>query len=325
VDDQPQDKPSPAAPHWATDADTRSMRELFLAEWSLNVNGPLQRGTAARGYSVSYGTMGLQAAFVLNGGVLGALPATIGTLTSAPKSLVALAAIPFVLGVFTAAVATLLAYHNYEWHSQNEALDADDNAQRVNAWYGGAAMTNTNTAAKAKYTTWIDRSQIAAVVCALASFLLFTVGVFAFIAIVNQNPMTAAPPAHRPAFSIPTATEVFNLRSRCAQLGDTLLAEQNAGMGPALYADAKSHYDPRTTRCYVEVDVSTANLSDPNFETTQRIYDGQTKENLAWYTTKGPAHRENDKCAEYLDMPIGGTCEQINAKILEIMTDNRQQ
>jgi hypothetical protein len=132
--------------------------------------------------------------------------------------------------------------------------------------------------------------------------------------------------SERPSFQTPTATEVFNLRSRCAELGDVLLGGQRAEIGPALYADAKSHYNPKTNRCYVEVDVSTADVNSPNFQVTHRLYDGQTKENLAWYETKGLAHRDEDQCGEYLEgMPMGSTCEQINSKILALMADDRQQ
>jgi hypothetical protein len=149
--------------------------------------------------------------------------------------------------------------------------------------------------------------------------------VAASAALASCDKPAAQKPAEKPAYQTPTATEVFDLRSRCAELGDVLLTQQQASIGPALYADAKSHYNPKTNRCYVVVDVNTADLSSPNFQTTEYLYDGQTKENLAWYETKGPAHLKEDRCAEYLDMPIDRTCLQINEKIWALMADNRQQ
>lgn len=154
-----------------------------------------------------------------------------------------------------------------------------------------------------------------------------TVGAFALAIAIMVMAFVFSPAssqADSQFFQKPTATEVFNLRSRCAEQGDKLLQEQRAGIGPALYADAKSHYDTKTNRCYVEVDVSTADLTDPKWTTTQRLYDGQTKENLAWFETRGPAHADEDKCMEYLGMPINRTCQQINDKISEIMTDTRK-
>jgi hypothetical protein len=82
----------------------------------------------------------------------------------------------------------------------------------------------------------------------------------------------------------PTASEVFKLRSECVALGDSLL-EANV-IGPALAHEALSHYDPNTNRCYIEITVHTADLSAKNPYYGTYLYDGQTREMLASFTTK---------------------------------------
>jgi hypothetical protein len=53
---------------------------------------------------------------------------------------------------------------------------------------------------------------------------------------------------------LPTATEVFQLRSLCVKLGEQLLDE--TPVGSALTEDQVSHYDPKSNRCYVELTVN---------------------------------------------------------------------
>ncbi len=78
----------------------------------------------------------------------------------------------------------------------------------------------------------------------------------------------------------PTATEVFHLRSECAQLGEKILAANVIGV--ALTHDQVSHYDPKTNRCYVQVTVQTNDLTKSNDYYATYLYDGQTSEMLAW-------------------------------------------
>jgi len=77
-----------------------------------------------------------------------------------------------------------------------------------------------------------------------------------------------------------TATEVFNLRSRCAALGDQILEDR--GVGSALSQSQVSYYNERTNRCYVEVTAQTANLNVPATYIARYLFDGQTKEMLAF-------------------------------------------
>lgn len=82
---------------------------------------------------------------------------------------------------------------------------------------------------------------------------------------------------------LPTATEVFHLRTECAQLGEKILDGNT--IGSALTQDVVSNYDPRDNRCYVELTVSTADLSvspvSPAYYQNRLLYDGQTNELLA--------------------------------------------
>ena len=92
-------------------------------------------------------------------------------------------------------------------------------------------------------------------------------------------PRATVPVAEERGHQLPTATEVFQLRSACADLGQKLL-EENV-VGSALAQDQISHYNPRTNRCYVEVTINTADLTKPMNYFHRVLYDGQTSEMLA--------------------------------------------
>jgi hypothetical protein len=98
-----------------------------------------------------------------------------------------------------------------------------------------------------------------------------------------QKPPTLNPAADE-SFGKPTATEVFNLRSKCAEFGDKIMSRNT--IGSALAQDQVSHYDPKTNRCYVELDVHMADLSKWDDYRSRYLYDGQTGEMLAWATYK---------------------------------------
>jgi hypothetical protein len=71
---------------------------------------------------------------------------------------------------------------------------------------------------------------------------------------------------------LPTATEVFALRTRCVQLGNDLSASK-------MYADrehgAVSNYNSKTNRCYVTLIYGATKIDEVN------LYDGQTGALLA--------------------------------------------
>jgi len=91
----------------------------------------------------------------------------------------------------------------------------------------------------------------------------------------SKQPLSSAAPTHQ----LPTATEVFNLRSKCAKLGQQIL--DNNVIGSALTQSVVSNYNEKTDRCYVELTVQTADLTQSNQIMEQYLFDGQTKEMLA--------------------------------------------
>jgi hypothetical protein len=97
----------------------------------------------------------------------------------------------------------------------------------------------------------------------------------------QQRPCPTPPPAA--TAQLPTATEVFHLRGECAQLGEKILNDNI--IGSALTQDVASNYDPHDNRCYVNLTVSTADLTvpigSPSYNMNGVLYDGQTKELLA--------------------------------------------
>lgn len=89
-----------------------------------------------------------------------------------------------------------------------------------------------------------------------------------------------------PTEQLPTATEVFHLRTECAKLGDKIL--NNNIVGSALTQSQISYYNPKTNRCYVQLTISSVDLSLPAEKSYSNnvLYDGQTEEMLAFATNK---------------------------------------
>jgi hypothetical protein len=109
-----------------------------------------------------------------------------------------------------------------------------------------------------------------------------TTGMSAFPQQGNAQEVTKSLPRdhqQQRTFQLPTATEVFNLRSKCASLGQQILDEQ--AIEPERTKDQVSHYDPRTNRCYVELTIHVADFRSPQYQQQRFLLDGQTKEMLA--------------------------------------------
>lgn len=111
--------------------------------------------------------------------------------------------------------------------------------------------------------------------------------VVAFILICGCN---SAPRSVKEAPRYPnglTASEVFNLRTKCADMVDKQ-SEILGAVGIALTSDVSSHYNPDANRCYAEV-VVTKNFSYnykehpiPDNYRTSSVYDAQTKQLLVF-------------------------------------------
>lgn len=108
-------------------------------------------------------------------------------------------------------------------------------------------------------------------------FGLITICLLAACSSKQHQPSAAILTA--PTHQLPTATEVFDLRSRCAKLGQQIL--DNSVIGSALTQSVVSNYNEKTDRCYVELTVQSADLTQPNQTMEQYLFDGQTKEMLA--------------------------------------------
>jgi hypothetical protein len=89
-------------------------------------------------------------------------------------------------------------------------------------------------------------------------------------------PCEAENPPAEAVSGLPTATEVFHLRSECAALGRRILDRSLVGSTDT--QSQVSHYDPKSNRCYVQL---TVNGHGQTFNETIYLLDGQTEEMLA--------------------------------------------
>jgi hypothetical protein len=121
-----------------------------------------------------------------------------------------------------------------------------------------------------------------------------------------------------------SATEIFALRSQCADLAKKLLA--GGVHGANVQARQKSNYNAENNRCYVELDFSPADSRSADYQATRYLYDGQTGEMLAWYRVdRSGDGAENTACSitdnANLWVPDRTACDDVNAKITEVMAD----
>jgi hypothetical protein len=101
-----------------------------------------------------------------------------------------------------------------------------------------------------------------------------SLGILTYVLVV------AAAKAADPVYQLPTAAEIIQLRSTCAALGQQILEGNFIRL--ALYQEQFSRYNPRTNRCYVEMRVQTADPNKHSDRFGQYLYDGQTREMLAF-------------------------------------------
>jgi hypothetical protein len=139
-----------------------------------------------------------------------------------------------------------------------------------------------------------------------------------------QKSSAPAPIADTPSFLAPTATEVFNLRSRCAELGEKIM--KNTVVADALKKDQISHYEPKTNRCYVQLTIWNPNLGKGDDYFQQSLIDGQTGQVLA------AIHREKGTRSGEISIvpsPLNGNPDElyVDASIFinKMMADDRQQ
>ena len=130
-------------------------------------------------------------------------------------------------------------------------------------------------------------------------------------------------PVGAPSFVSPTATEVFNLRSKCAELGEKIL--KNTVIGEALKKDQLSHYEQKTNRCYVQLTVSNADLAKGDDYFQQYLFDGQTGQVLA-AIRREKGVRSGDISID--PSPLNGNSDELyldaSMFISKMMADDRQ-
>ena len=139
-----------------------------------------------------------------------------------------------------------------------------------------------------------------------------------------QKSSAPAPISGGHSFQAPTATEVFNLRSKCAELGEKIM--KNTAVGDTLTKDQISHYDPKTNRCYVQLTIWNPKLGKADDYFQQSLIDGQTGQVLA------SIHREKGTKSGAISIdpsPLNGNPDELYVDaslfISKMMADDRQQ
>lgn len=106
----------------------------------------------------------------------------------------------------------------------------------------------------------------------------------------TADTLKAVSTSSSPSHALPTATEEFRFRGECVRLGKKKLAATEEELYPTeRYSNwtysfsEEAHYDPRSNRCFVEIDNHESDKARPLFEEFDRdLYDGQTDDLLAF-------------------------------------------
>ncbi|MGD0499202.1 MAG: hypothetical protein ABSC23_12290 [Bryobacteraceae bacterium] len=130
-----------------------------------------------------------------------------------------------------------------------------------------------------------------------------------------QKAPTPKPVADEQAFQKPSASEIFTLRSKCAELGQKIMNGNIIGI--ALAQEQVSHYDPNSNRCYVKLTVHSADLTHIRDTFTTYLYDGQTGQMLGWSEIKKGV--KDGFMFSWVDMSLSGP-DSFNAANTEIGT-----
>jgi|SRR5215472_18723418 len=117
-----------------------------------------------------------------------------------------------------------------------------------------------------------------------------------------------------------TATEISRLRSACDAVGQQIL-ERNF-IRSAVYQEQFSRYDPRTSRCYVEMRIQTGDPEKHTDRVGQYLYDGQTRELLAFAQIQngrksGRVFDMDHRTASFENSGWDDATEYINAMMLD--------
>jgi hypothetical protein len=133
------------------------------------------------GHSVTYGSSALQAAHFINGGALAALPALLTSPTKAGADAIALAAIPFIIGIAAAAIGSLAAYLNFQWAAEISWHNSEVTSAMLRHFYQKTHKTEPAPARRARFCKLVQGSFYVGVLTAMASLRSFIWGAWQFI------------------------------------------------------------------------------------------------------------------------------------------------
>lgn len=197
--------------------DFHARRSLYLDDWATIVEPHNVSARQMVEHSVSYGSTALQASYLLNGGALAALPALLTSLTSAGAAQIAIAAIPFVVGIASTGVASLAAYLNFQWQAAVYWDDYDSAGRQLRRFYNRAAISLTDGKRRKRFTNLVVVSFYVGVVAAVLALGSFVYGCYQFLDLahthgsvkivpsVSMKSAAETPPAPLRAIQVPAA------------------------------------------------------------------------------------------------------------------------
>jgi hypothetical protein len=155
-------------------------------------------------------------------------------------------------------------------------------------------------------------------------------GLYPCIAILTLYSCQRAPPERAsapPNTAPPSETEIFDLRTKCAALGEKIM-EGNI-IGNALAQDALSRYNPDNNRCYVKLSVYSADFTTRLEDriSYEYLYDSQTHELLAQASLdhgKRSASIMSDSLKSFVHDPVIPTWEETAVLSSRSMAEERK-
>jgi len=161
--------------------------------WQSEITAPQHQAWDAQKIAMRFGEIALQAAFLVNGGALIALPPLMEWLSQKGRASVPGDAAIFVAGLFFAAACALTAYLNFLFIAAVLGHHSEKRAMELRAEFSGNALKPDNPEFL-KITgklRWKQRvvvaTLIAAVTFGLLSYVTFGFGAYAFIGLAHHN------------------------------------------------------------------------------------------------------------------------------------------
>jgi hypothetical protein len=171
---------------------------IYFQQWKADVISIREQAWDARKSGFEYARLGLQSAFIMNGGALVALPPLMQWLSDDKRALVPIVAVLFIFGIILAAACAIVSYLNFMHTSDAIHAQGEQNAIKLNAQYEGRPFANDPNHEKAKTAEEKSNENAKctmswALGLGIASYVCFAVGAGAFIALAfSSNPATEA-------------------------------------------------------------------------------------------------------------------------------------